>query len=778
MVVQYTGMTDVMASARSSVANSKGQTRSDRSGTSFDQHLKEQTKAASSRDNRTEQDARAADTGARTSSRTSNEVDQTTKAAATDQSRSAQSAKASSDKAEDVTQSASTHSEITLQIEQQADEATPDTKTEDAEAAATQQAATDIIAELPATNMPDESSEGELAGKTTNGPPATSPDMTDVAGDMAESPANTTPGQPGTGAAPDGPANGQAGSETAPLTPTAPATPDIPTADGESSAAKQAQEAATGSNAPAVTNTQTNPQTHEDATTKAAATPPVTPLDPTGATGSTGKASDADHVDEANTGSRPAPVTSQPDQTDKAATATASDTAAANKGATETVHVDDGAVVGQQTAASAPSDGQSGDGNTQVSDKTVTKETDSANQTDAPKKRDPVALTLPEQQQSAPQATGQQGDVIATKAAAEQSAPQDAKTLTTEAQVSNTRAEQVATKDKKPNAQVTTPATGTETPPEAKTVNADTSTDADAQGQQTGKEEVKAARPDQPAPKQAGKSTDGPTQQPQTASTDADPKPSARPSDSQPSANDGVNDADRSRSARSPEGSTEAPKEAGKQAPKGEAFSQLMAKLDGANGLKDQGMQTDPTLRFDTAAATQGDASTVRLTGMEHLGRPGQMPQQAAMANAQALAAQISKFANKGETRFEIRLDPADLGKVDVRLTIGSDGQARAHLFVEKSETMDFLMRDQRFLERSLQQSGINLDKQGVEYSLMNQQGRQQQMAGEQNQQQQFEQDGFAGKRQTEDESLPPPSIVEPNYSGTYMASNGVNLVI
>ena len=32
-------------------------------------------------------------------------------------------------------------------------------------------------------------------------------------------------------------------------------------------------------------------------------------------------------------------------------------------------------------------------------------------------------------------------------------------------------------------------------------------------------------------------------------------------------------------------------------------------------------------------------------------------------------------------------------------------------------------MRDQRFLERSLQQSGINVDKQGIEYSLMDQQG-------------------------------------------------------
>ncbi|WP_180966959.1 flagellar hook-length control protein FliK [Cohaesibacter celericrescens] len=217
-------------------------------------------------------------------------------------------------------------------------------------------------------------------------------------------------------------------------------------------------------------------------------------------------------------------------------------------------------------------------------------------------------------------------------------------------------------------------------------------------------------------------------------------------------------------------------KPAPSRAPKGEAFSKMMAQVEGQTGFKDLAMQSDQTIKMDASIPMQGEASTVRLTGMESFTRTGQIPQQAVMANSQALAAQISKFAGKGETRFEIRLDPADLGKVDVRLTIGSDGQTRAHMFVEKSETLDFLMRDQRTLERSLQQSGLTLDKQGMEFSLMDQGGKGQQMA--QNGNEPFDQEAAnnADKRPVED--VPTPSILEPQHSGAYVATNGLNLVI
>ena len=189
--------------------------------------------------------------------------------------------------------------------------------------------------------------------------------------------------------------------------------------------------------------------------------------------------------------------------------------------------------------------------------------------------------------------------------------------------------------------------------------------------------------------KTTAKSADAAAQQ-QAANGNADVKTDQRPASTQAQTDEPATDADKARTARPDTAVTEEPKQAAKQAPKGEAFAKMMARLEGSAGLRDTAMQSDPTLRLDTATTMQTEASTVRLTGMEQMARTGQMPTHASIANAQAIAAQISRFATKGETRFEIRLDPADLGKVDVRLTIGSDGQARAHLFVEKSETMDF----------------------------------------------------------------------------------------
>ena len=215
-----------------------------------------------------------------------------------------------------------------------------------------------------------------------------------------------------------------------------------------------------------------------------------------------------------------------------------------------------------------------------------------------------------------------------------------------------------------------------------------------------------------------------------------------------------------------------------RKAPKADAFTKMMAGIDKQGALKDLARQSDPALKVDGMPQMQGDSSTVRLTGMESFARTGHVPQQAAAANAQAMAAQISKFAQRGETRFQIRLDPADLGKVDVRLTIGSDGQTRAHLFVERPETLDMFMRDQRMMERSLLQSGINLDKQGLEFSLMDQQNGGQQMAQDQREAMEQDHAGSNSRTQSTAEETPNPAIIHPTHSGTYVASTGVNLVI
>ena len=69
-------------------------------------------------------------------------------------------------------------------------------------------------------------------------------------------------------------------------------------------------------------------------------------------------------------------------------------------------------------------------------------------------------------------------------------------------------------------------------------------------------------------------------------------------------------------------------------------------------------------------------------------------------------------------SRFEIRLDPADLGRIDVRLDMGDDGIVKAHLTVDKVETLALLQRDARTLERAFEQAGLKPSDGGVDLTL------------------------------------------------------------
>src|SRR5690606_12209534 len=71
-----------------------------------------------------------------------------------------------------------------------------------------------------------------------------------------------------------------------------------------------------------------------------------------------------------------------------------------------------------------------------------------------------------------------------------------------------------------------------------------------------------------------------------------------------------------------------------------------------------------------------------------------------------------------GNTRFQIRLDPAELGRIDVKLDVDKNGTVNARLFVERPETLDLMMRDQRSLQQALQQAGLDASRTNLEFSL------------------------------------------------------------
>jgi flagellar hook-length control protein FliK len=82
------------------------------------------------------------------------------------------------------------------------------------------------------------------------------------------------------------------------------------------------------------------------------------------------------------------------------------------------------------------------------------------------------------------------------------------------------------------------------------------------------------------------------------------------------------------------------------------------------------------------------------------------------------LAFEMVRQVHQGASRFTIRLDPPELGRVDVRLHVDASGAATARLTVDRAETLDLFQRDQRTLERALAQAGFDAARTSLEFSL------------------------------------------------------------
>jgi chemotaxis protein MotD len=85
------------------------------------------------------------------------------------------------------------------------------------------------------------------------------------------------------------------------------------------------------------------------------------------------------------------------------------------------------------------------------------------------------------------------------------------------------------------------------------------------------------------------------------------------------------------------------------------------------------------------------------------------------------VAVEIAAQATAGKNQFQIRLDPPELGRIDVRLDVDREGNVSTRLVVERVETLDLLRRDASQLERALQQAGLKTADNALQFSLRDQ---------------------------------------------------------
>jgi Meckel syndrome type 1 protein len=85
----------------------------------------------------------------------------------------------------------------------------------------------------------------------------------------------------------------------------------------------------------------------------------------------------------------------------------------------------------------------------------------------------------------------------------------------------------------------------------------------------------------------------------------------------------------------------------------------------------------------------------------------------------------VSLALGGGNEALTITLDPGELGRVEVSIGQGKDaGQVR--IIAERPETLALLLRDQRELDRALNQAGLGDMARSLSFSLASDQGRQQ----------------------------------------------------
>ncbi len=129
--------------------------------------------------------------------------------------------------------------------------------------------------------------------------------------------------------------------------------------------------------------------------------------------------------------------------------------------------------------------------------------------------------------------------------------------------------------------------------------------------------------------------------------------------------------------------------------------------------------QTTPTLPVglsviqpSSAASVEGDGVTIQTV------TPAQVHDQVSVRIRQAI--------DGGTDEISIKLNPPELGRIDVKMSIGQDGKTHLVFNVDQRDTLELLQRDTRGLERSLQETGLKTDNASMQFNLrQDQQGRQ-----------------------------------------------------
>jgi flagellar hook-length control protein FliK len=140
-----------------------------------------------------------------------------------------------------------------------------------------------------------------------------------------------------------------------------------------------------------------------------------------------------------------------------------------------------------------------------------------------------------------------------------------------------------------------------------------------------------------------------------------------------------------------------------------------------------------------TASQAPGDPATSSTTTPATLVAAAAVAVRGSPETVADLAAQIIKKLDARSTQFDVQLDPAGLGKVDVRLQIGADGKMSAAMSFDTPQAAAELRSRSNELQQALAQSGFDVSG-GMSFDVSTDRGQ-----GGQAQNQPFDQQSDSG---------------------------------
>ncbi|WP_439476739.1 flagellar hook-length control protein FliK [Brevundimonas sp.] len=139
-------------------------------------------------------------------------------------------------------------------------------------------------------------------------------------------------------------------------------------------------------------------------------------------------------------------------------------------------------------------------------------------------------------------------------------------------------------------------------------------------------------------------------------------------------------------------------------------FAAAAMARDIPNGGETEGPPFEPPPPVETATAQTQAAAGARETGVSQLSR-------ATIEATAQIAAQILRRLEGRSTRFEMALTPDELGRVDVKLDIDSEGRLNARLAFDNPAAATDLRGRADELRRQLEEAGFQLAEDAFEFA-------------------------------------------------------------